>query len=75
MKLVSASYQASISRDVCEDNYSNLYYAPKAAFPIAKYWVLSTEITNTGKELIYLTCSYPPSTSTPITRKTTCKRR
>ncbi|WP_297302160.1 hypothetical protein [uncultured Bifidobacterium sp.] len=59
MKLVSASDQPNINYDTCGDGCSNHEYAPKAADPNAKYWVVTTEITNTGKEPIDLTCSYP----------------
>ena len=59
MKLVSASDQPSISYDTCGDNCNYFKYAPKPADPNTKYWVVTTEITNTGKEPIDLTCSYP----------------
>lgn len=59
MKLVSASDQPSISYDTCGDNCNYFKYAPKPADPNTKYWVVTTEITNTGKEPIDLTCSDP----------------
>lgn len=59
MKLASASDQPSIAYDSCGDGCSNHEYAQRAADQNAKYWVVTTEITNTGKEPVDLTCSYP----------------
>ncbi|MFT8531729.1 hypothetical protein [Bifidobacterium aquikefiri] len=61
MQLVSVSDAATINYDTCGDGCSNGVYAPKSPDSGTKYWLVNVVITNTGKQPIDISCSYPLS--------------
>lgn len=63
MKLVSSGDVETIGYDTCGEGCSNGIYAAKQPDSGTKYWVANVEITNTGKQPIDISCSYPVAIS------------
>ena len=63
MKLVSFGDVATIGYDTCGEGCSNGIYAAKQPDNGTKYWVANVEITNTSKQPIDISCSYPVAIS------------